>query len=106
VLEPAKPARRDRLPRRAVELDGWRATGVRWRQDGATKSARCNGEVIPLGRLDRLGAAAAACSGIGRRDRLLNHGHPVALDRPGVGQNLQDHLQLRMIYKVSGREDL
>ena len=30
----------------------------------------------------------------------------MVLDRPGVGQNLQDHLQLRMIYKVSGVKTL
>ena len=29
-----------------VEFDGWRATGVRWRQDGASRTARCSGEVI------------------------------------------------------------
>jgi choline dehydrogenase-like flavoprotein len=89
----------------AVELDGWRTTGVRWRQDGVTKSARCRGEVI-------LSAGAIGSpqllmlSGIGRGIDLLNHGIPVVLDRPGVGANLQDHLQLRMIYKVSGVKTL
>src|SRR5206468_11851215 len=37
---------------------------------------------------------------------LLDLGLPVVLDRPGVGQNLQDHLQLRMIYQVSGVKTL
>jgi choline dehydrogenase-like flavoprotein len=45
-------------------------------------------------------------SGIGPGRDLLNLGIPVVLDRPGVGQNLQDHLQLRMIYKVSGVKTL
>src|SRR5208283_578169 len=37
---------------------------------------------------------------------LQEHGIPVVLDRPGVGGNLQDHLQLRMIYKVDGIKTL
>ena len=92
-----------------VELDGWRATGVRWRQggekDGVTRSATCRGEVIlsagSIGSTQLL-----LLSGIGPGRELLNLDIPVALDRPGVGQNLQDHLQLRMIYKVAGVKTL
>jgi choline dehydrogenase-like flavoprotein len=88
-----------------VELDGWRVTGVRWRQDGITKSANCRGEVIlsagSIGSTQLL-----LLSGIGPGRDLLNLDVPVALDRPGVGQNLQDHLQLRLIYQVSGVKTL
>ena len=45
-------------------------------------------------------------SGVGPGRDLLELGIPVVLDRPGVGQNLQDHLQLRMIYKVTGVKTL
>jgi choline dehydrogenase len=41
-------------------------------------------------------------SGVGPAQQLREHGIPVVLDRPGVGANLQDHLQLRLIYKVDG----
>jgi choline dehydrogenase-like flavoprotein len=41
-------------------------------------------------------------SGVGPAQQLQNHGIPIVLDRPGVGNNLQDHLQLRLIYKVDG----
>ncbi|OZB46415.1 MAG: choline dehydrogenase, partial [Polynucleobacter sp. 39-45-136] len=41
-------------------------------------------------------------SGIGAADHLNRLGIEVIADLPGVGENLQDHLQLRMIYKVSG----
>ena len=41
-------------------------------------------------------------SGIGPAQHLQDHGIAVVLDRPGVGENLQDHLQLRLIYKVDG----
>jgi choline dehydrogenase len=88
-----------------IELDNWRATGIRYRQEGATKTARASGEVI-------LSAGAIGStqimllSGIGPGKPLLDLGLPVELDRPGVGQNLQDHLQLRLIYKVSGVKTL
>jgi choline dehydrogenase len=82
-------------------LDGKRAAGVRWRQNGQARTARCRGEVI-------LAAGAIGSpqilllSGIGPAAHLREHGIAVVLDRPGVGANLQDHLQLRLIYKVDG----
>ncbi len=45
-------------------------------------------------------------SGIGSAAHLNTLGIPVIQDLPGVGENLQDHLQLRMIYKVSGIQTL
>jgi choline dehydrogenase len=45
-------------------------------------------------------------SGVGPAAQLRDHGIPVVLDRPGVGENLQDHLQLRAIYKVTGAKTL
>ena len=45
-------------------------------------------------------------SGIGSAAHLNALGIPVIQDLPGVGENLQDHLQLRMIYKVSGIQTL
>lgn len=39
-------------------------------------------------------------SGVGPADLLQQHAIPVVLDAPGVGENLQDHLQLRMGFKV------
>ncbi len=88
-----------------IDFAGKRANGVRWRQDGAQRSARCRGEVI-------LSAGAIGSphllmlSGVGPAAQLSQHGIPVLLDKPGVGQNLHDHLQLRLIYKVSGVKTL
>jgi choline dehydrogenase-like flavoprotein len=86
-------------------LEGRRAAGVRWRQDGAARSARCRGEVIlaagSIGSIQIL-----KLSGIGPARELQSLGIPVALDKPGVGENLQDHLQLRLIYQVSGAKTL
>jgi len=82
-------------------LDGKRASGVRWRQNGQTRTARCRGEVIlaagSLGSTQLL-----LLSGIGPAEHLRQNGIAVVLDRPGVGANLQDHLQLRLIFKVDG----
>src|SRR5262249_42017166 len=41
-------------------------------------------------------------SGIGAPDLLAQHQIPVVHALPGVGENLQDHLQLRMIFQVKG----
>ena len=45
-------------------------------------------------------------SGVGPAVELEAHGIPVVHDKPGVGENLQDHLQLRTIYKVAGIKTL
>jgi choline dehydrogenase len=89
----------------AVLCNGRRAVGVRWRQGGAVRRARCRREVI-------LAAGAIGSpqllklSGIGPRRELERFGIPVVVDKPGVGENLQDHLQLRLIYKVNGIKTL
>jgi len=88
-----------------LELAGKRAVGVHWRQNGVACSARCHGEVI-------LAAGAIGSphlmmlSGIGPAEQLTKFGIPVVLDKSGVGANLHDHLQLRMIFKVSGVKTL
>jgi choline dehydrogenase len=41
-------------------------------------------------------------SGIGPAALLRQHGIPVVHDLPGVGENLQDHLQIRAVFKVQG----
>jgi choline dehydrogenase len=88
-----------------IVLEGKRAAGVRWRHDGVARSARCRGEVIlaagSIGSIQIL-----KLSGIGPAGELRALGTPVALDKPGVGENLQDHLQLRLIYKISGAKTL
>ena len=89
----------------AVEFDGRRATGVRWRQHGETWRANCRGEVILAG--GAIGSTQLLLlSGVGPAAQMQALGIPVVLDKPGVGENLQDHLQLRLIYKVTGARTL
>ncbi|TFH85097.1 FAD-binding protein [Billgrantia azerbaijanica] len=45
-------------------------------------------------------------SGIGPADLLAEHGIPLVAELPGVGENLQDHLQIRSVYKVTGATTL
>ncbi|MCY1208823.1 Alcohol dehydrogenase [acceptor] [compost metagenome] len=45
-------------------------------------------------------------SGVGPAELLRQHGIDVALDAPGVGANLQDHLQIRAVYKIEGAPTL
>lgn len=84
-----------------LDIAQGRVQAVHWTQNGTPRSARARGEIVlaagSIGTVQIL-----MRSGIGAGAALQKLGIPVALDRPGVGANLQDHLQLRMIYKVSG----
>jgi choline dehydrogenase-like flavoprotein len=88
-----------------VEFDGRRAVGVAWRQDGIARRARCRREIIlsagSIGSTQLL-----LLSGVGPTAALQSLGIAVVIDRPGVGENLQDHLQLRLIHKVLGVKTL
>ena len=86
-------------------FEGKRCVGVRWRQDGVARSARCRGEVVMAA--GSLGSPQIMMlSGVGPAAQLAQFGIPVVLDKPGVGDNLHDHLQLRLIYKVTGIKTL
>ncbi len=82
-------------------VENGRAVGVRFTQNGQQIEARAKGEVV-------LCAGAVGSphllqrSGIGPAEWLVDAGVDVVLDKQGVGRNLQDHLQQRAIYKVSG----
>jgi choline dehydrogenase len=46
------------------------------------------------------------CLGVGPAEVLRTAGVDVAVDHPGVGANLQDHLQLRLVFKVQNTRTL
>ena len=86
-------------------IDGGRVTGVQFDRQGEQVIARAAGEVVlSAGSLGSV--AIMERSGIGRGQVLAQHGIPVVLDKPGLGENLQDHLQIRSIYKVHGVKTL
>jgi choline dehydrogenase len=82
-------------------VEGSRVVGIEVRHEGETKLVRAGREVI-------LSAGAVnsphllQVSGIGDPALLAQIGVPMVHALPQVGANLQDHLQLRMIYRVSG----
>ncbi|WOS62490.1 GMC family oxidoreductase [Sinorhizobium fredii] len=86
---------------RNLILEGARVAGVEFQHDGVTKRARAGRETV-------LSAGAIGSphilelSGIGRPEVLRANGIEVHHELPGVGENLQDHLQLRLAYKVTG----
>jgi choline dehydrogenase len=104
-----KPARK--RPNLSVEtnaqttrilMEGKRAVGVEFIQDGQTRKAMARAEVI-------LASGAIGSpqilqnSGIGPAQVLADAGVQVLHDLPGVGENLQDHLQVRLVFKTNER---
>ena len=82
-----------------LRLEGRRALGVEFRAGGEGRFAEA--------RLETVLAAGAIgspqllqLSGVGPAELLRKHGIPVVHHLPGVGENLHDHLQIRMQYKV------
>jgi choline dehydrogenase len=90
---------------RRVRLESRRATGVEFWRDGEASFAAASREVI-------LAAGAVGSpqllqvSGIGPGELLQRHGIAARHLLPGVGENLQDHLQLRLAFKVSNARTL
>jgi len=78
---------------RRVVMDGKRAVGVEIERDGKIEVIRAEAEVI-LSASSINSPKLLMLSGIGSAAHLAEHGIDVVADRPGVGQNLQDHLEL------------
>jgi choline dehydrogenase-like flavoprotein len=88
-----------------IVIEEGRATGVAFMLGEKQIVVRANGAVV-------VSAGAVGTpqllelSGLGAGNRLQKLGIPVVHDLPGVGENLQDHLQLRLIFRVSGTRTL
>lgn len=83
----------------AILFEGSRACGVRYRQDGQVRTLRARREVILCaGALQS--PQLLQLSGVGPAALLRRFGIGVLRDLPGVGENLQDHLQIRLIYET------
>lgn len=103
-LRPAR--RRHNLAVRANALtqrilfDGRRAVGVEYHQGDVTRIARAKVEVIIAGGAFN-SPQLLQLSGIGPAALLQSFGIEVIADMPGVGADLQDHLQVRMQYRCT-----
>ncbi len=82
-----------------VIFDGKRAIGLEYRQDGVVKRARARREVLLAGG-SLQSPQLLQLSGVGPAALLKEHGIEVTHDLAGVGENLQDHIGCRVIYKV------
>jgi len=87
---------------KAIKIENGRAQGVVFELNGEEKYASANAEVI-------LSAGAIGSpqilklSGIGPGEELNRFGVSVKHELKGVGENLQDHLQIRLVYKINRR---
>ena len=108
-LEPARKRPNLRVETNAhverLVLDGRRVSGLVFSQNGETKRIAVRREVV-------MAAGAIGTpqilqlSGLGPAGVLKQHGIEVVHELPGVGENLQDHLQIRTIFRISGARTL
>jgi choline dehydrogenase len=100
-LRPARKRRNLTVKTRAqvtgILFAARRATGVRYGENQVAKARR---EVI-LSAGSLQSPQLLELSGIGPAGLLQRHGIPVVADLPGVGENLQDHLALRLVYRCT-----
>ncbi len=82
-----------------IAFEGKRARAVVYRKDGVLAKSRAAGEIVmSAGSIGT--PQILELSGIGNFERFNAMGIVGVHHLPGVGENLQDHLQLRTIYKV------
>jgi len=83
-----------------ISFEGRRAAGVELRDRDGTARATARREVILAG--GAIGSPQLLqLSGVGPGELLRQFGVPLVHELKGVGENLQDHLQIRMAFKVS-----
>ena len=83
-----------------VEITNKRATAVTYKDKaGRTQRIAANREIILSGGAIN-SPQLLMLSGIGEADQLREHGIEVVADLAGVGKNMQDHLQARLVYKT------
>ena len=103
-LAPARGRANLRVETRAqatgLVFDGRRAIGTRYWQDGQSKTARCRAEVL-LAAGSLQSPQLLQLSGVGPKALLDRHAIPLVHELPGVGENLQDHLQIRLSYECT-----
>jgi choline dehydrogenase len=88
-----------------LTFEGRRASGLTYLWHGQRRTIAATREVILAA--GSIGSPhLLQLSGIGNGAHLQAHGVPIVHDLKGVGENLQDHLQIRCAYKVTGVETM
>jgi len=88
-----------------ILLEGRRAVGVEFLQDGGKRELRARREVL-LSAGALLSPQLLMLSGIGAADELRAHGITPQHELPGVGRNLQDHVDVVLVYDAPQLTDL
>ncbi len=84
-----------------ILLDGHRASAVTYIDRGGTRHrVEANREIVLCGGAIN-SPQLLMLSGLGEAEHLAEHGIEVVRDLPGVGKNMQDHLQARLVYKCN-----
>ncbi|HMH71332.1 MAG TPA: choline dehydrogenase [Bradyrhizobium sp.] len=94
----------DALARRIV-FEGRRARAVEYRQSVSLRTARARKEILVSGGAYN-SPQLLQLSGVGPADLLKQHDIGVVLDAPGVGNDLQDHMQVRLVTRCAQRVTL
>ncbi|MEL6913118.1 MAG: GMC family oxidoreductase N-terminal domain-containing protein [Pseudomonadota bacterium] len=81
-----------------LTVEGQRVTGLRYRQGAATRRVSAGEVILSAGAFGS--PQILMLSGIGPAAEIARHGIAVHHDLPGVGQNLQDHLDLILTYRA------
>jgi choline dehydrogenase len=83
-----------------ILFNGRCAEGVEYRQGSIVRTARARKEIlISSGAYNS--PQLLQLSGVGPADLLRHHGIDIVLDVPGVGHDLQDHMQVRMVMRCA-----
>jgi len=103
-LRPAKDRSNLRIEASAqaqrILFEGRRARGVEYRQGSAIKTAQARKEIlVSSGAYNS--PQLLQLSGVGPADLLTKHGIGIVLDAPGVGNDLQDHMQVRIVMRCA-----
>jgi choline dehydrogenase len=103
-LRPAKNRGNLRIETSALAqrilFEGRRARAVEYRQGGGLRTARARKEILISGGAYN-SPQLLQLSGVGPAELLKQHGIDIVLDAPGVGNDLQDHMQVRLVMRCA-----
>ena len=85
-----------------ILFEGRRAVAIEYRKAGSMRTARARKEILISGGAYN-SPQLLQLSGVGPAELLRKHGIDVVLDAPGVGQDLQDHMQVRMVMRCTNK---
>src|SRR5712692_6029422 len=83
-----------------ILFEGRRAVAIEYRKAGSMRTARARKEILISGGAYN-SPQLLQLSGVGPAELLRKHGVDVVLDAPGVGHDLQDHMQVRVVMRCT-----